>query len=312
MSTTVNRSVFINCPFDQDYARLLRAIVFSLIDCDYVPRCALEKSDASEIRIQKIYAIIENCQHGIHDISRTGLDSKTNLPRFNMPLELGIFLGAKFIGSETQREKTCLVFDEHPNRYQMYLSDVAGQDISWHFNDPKQIVRRIRDWLADMSDTHIPSAAFIWDHYTTFIGELRHTCAELKQKPDELTYSDLVRHIRSYRANYSQKLTVGTLESPTSNPSASAIRQHIRSVKASDEKRNSYVILEKGASGYTYLQAVRETEDEWILEYQDGHMDEHYQAEMSPDTEGIVARFLLYADADERWRADINWIQISL
>jgi hypothetical protein len=199
MKTTTNRNVFVNCPFDEAYAPMLRGIVFTIVDCEFIARCALEKSDASEIRIQKIYRIIEECAYGIHDISRTELDKKSNLPRFNMPLELGIFLGAKFIGTGVQRTKSCLVFDQHPHRYQMYLSDVAGQDIAWHSNEPKQIVRRVRDWLSDLGDTPIPTAGFVWDHYTTFLAELRHTCSVIKQRPDELTYSDLLRHIKKYR-----------------------------------------------------------------------------------------------------------------
>jgi hypothetical protein len=312
MNTTSNRNVFINCPFDEAYAPMLRAIVFTLVDCAFVPRCALERSDASEIRIQKIYRIIEQCQHGIHDISRTQLDKKSKLPRFNMPLELGIFLGAKFIGADSQREKTCLVFDQHPHRYQMYLSDVAGQDISWHSNDPREVVRRVRDWVADMSDTHTPTFAFIWNHYTTFLGELRHTSSELKQRPDELTYSDLLRHIQRFRAAYAEKLVLGTTEEPISNPTPSDIKRSIRSIKPADSKRTSYVILNKGASGYTYLQAIRETDGQWTLEYQDGHVDEHYQAAAMLDTEEVVARFLLYAEADESWRFEVDWVSIEI
>lgn len=312
MNTTSNRNVFINCPFDEAYAPMLRAIAFTLVDCAFVPRCALERSDASEIRIQKIYRIIEQCQHGIHDISRTELDKKSKLPRFNMPLELGIFLGAKFIGADSQREKTCLVFDQHPNRYQMYLSDVAGQDISWHSNDPREVVRRVRDWVAGMSDTHTPTSGFIWDHYVTFLGELRHTCSELKQRPDELTYPDLLRHIQTFRAAYSEKLVLGTAEEPISNPTPSDIKRSIRSIKPSDSTRTSYVILDKGASSYTYLQAVREADGEWVLEYQDGHLDEHYQARAMLDTEEVVARFLLYAEADESWRSEVDWVSIEI
>ncbi|HSK78226.1 MAG TPA: hypothetical protein VLQ45_17365, partial [Thermoanaerobaculia bacterium] len=292
MSPAANRNVFINCPFDEAYAPMLRAVAFAIVDCQFLPRCALENSDASEIRIQKIYQTIAQCQYGVHDISRTGLEKKTKFPRFNMPLELGIFLGAKFIGDENQRRKSCLVFDEHPNRYQMYLSDISGQDICWHSNDPKEAVSHIRNWLASIADTHIPTSGFIWDHYTTFGGELRHACSVLKQRPDELTYPDLLRHIRNFRETYFESLVVGTLDSPLHNPSAVDIKKSIRSVKPSDAKRDSYVILGKGSSGYTYIQAVREVDGKWVLEYQDGHLDEHYQADALLETEDIVSAFL--------------------
>src|SRR5215211_6735606 len=64
-------SVFINCPFDLDYAPLLRSMMFAVVDCGFVRRTALDVSDASEVRIQKIYNIIGACRLSIHDLSRT-------------------------------------------------------------------------------------------------------------------------------------------------------------------------------------------------------------------------------------------------
>jgi hypothetical protein len=87
--------VFINCPFDAAYRPLFEGIVFAVHDCGYIARCSLEVTDASQVRIEKISGIIASCKFGIHDISRTELDAATRLPRFNMPLELGMFLGAK-------------------------------------------------------------------------------------------------------------------------------------------------------------------------------------------------------------------------
>lgn len=99
------RDVFINCPFDDDFAPGFRALVFGVIGCGYRARCAREVDDAAETRIEKLYRIIEQSRYGIHDISKTELDSDSGLPRFNMPLELGIFLGAKRYGREDQRKK---------------------------------------------------------------------------------------------------------------------------------------------------------------------------------------------------------------
>ncbi|HET7464833.1 MAG TPA: hypothetical protein VFJ82_26555, partial [Longimicrobium sp.] len=81
-------SVFVNCPFDAEYLPIFRAVFFAVHDCGYLARCALEADDSGEVRIAKINQIIRECRHGIHDISRTELDDRENLPRFNMPLEL--------------------------------------------------------------------------------------------------------------------------------------------------------------------------------------------------------------------------------
>lgn len=81
------KNVFINCPFDNKYSPLFDAIIFTIFDCGFIPRCTKEEEDSSNIRIDKIYRIIEECQFAVHDISRIELDKNNNMPRFNMPLE---------------------------------------------------------------------------------------------------------------------------------------------------------------------------------------------------------------------------------
>ncbi len=140
-------SVFVNCPFDDAYKPMFEAIVFAVFDCGYRPRCALEAYDAGEARIEKIVALVRNCRLGVHDISRTELNA-ASLPRFNMPFELGLFLGAKRFGNAVQRRKICLVLDREPYRYQAFLSDIAGQDIAAHGGEPARAIGAVRDWLA--------------------------------------------------------------------------------------------------------------------------------------------------------------------
>src|SRR6266568_5262619 len=162
------RSVFLNYPFDESYAPLAEALVFAVMDCGFHVRCAKESSDASSVRIHKIYELIRGSRLSIHDLSRTELDPNTELPRFNMPLELGIFLGAKFLGDEQQRRKECLIFDKERYRYQKYVSDVAGQDIAIHNNDPRTLLARVRDWLATITDAVLPGGAILWDRFHRF------------------------------------------------------------------------------------------------------------------------------------------------
>jgi hypothetical protein len=64
---------------------------------------------------------------GVHDISMTELDRLTGLPRFNMPLELGLFLGAHRFGSKDQRRKVALILDRERYRCQAFISDIAGR-----------------------------------------------------------------------------------------------------------------------------------------------------------------------------------------
>ena len=95
-------NVFINCPFDRAYEPTLHAIVFAIIQCGYTVRCALETIDTGQTRIDKILKLIGECRFGVHDLSRVQRDEPNNLPRFNMPFELGLFLAARHFGDTAQ------------------------------------------------------------------------------------------------------------------------------------------------------------------------------------------------------------------
>lgn len=118
--------VFINCPFDPAYQPLFEALVFTVHHSGFVARCALEVSDSSKNRLSSIMDLIAECGYGIHDISRTQLDPATELPRFNMPLEFGIFLGCKRYGGPHDQVKRCLVLDQDRYRYQKFISDIVN------------------------------------------------------------------------------------------------------------------------------------------------------------------------------------------
>lgn len=183
-------SVFVNCPFDDAYKPMFEAIVFAVFDCGYRPRCALEAYDAGEVRIEKIAALVRNCRLGVHDISRTELNA-AGLPRFNMPFELGLFLGAKRFGNAVQRRKTCLVLDREPYRYQAFLSDIAGQDVAAHGGDPVRAIGAVRDWLAaGQRRRPPPGGAEIARRFGEFSEALPGILDDLRLERDEMTFSD--------------------------------------------------------------------------------------------------------------------------
>lgn len=186
--------VFVNCPFDDDYRPLFEAVVFTLHDCGYVAHSALEVTDASQVRIDKVSMLIGACKLGLHDISRTELDATTGLPRFNMPLELGLFLGAKRFGTGRQRQKNCLIMDVDRYRYQKFISDIAGQDIVAHAGNVAQAIRIVRDWLSDAEprSVRMPSGTVIWQRYEQFRRDLPATCARNGLIADELTFNEFV------------------------------------------------------------------------------------------------------------------------
>jgi len=159
-------NVFVNCPFDEEYKEIFDALIFTIFDCGFVPRCALEADDSGDIRIEKLFSLIVQSKYGFHDISRTELCTPNKLPRFNMPLELSMFLGVKKSGDAAQKRKNCVIFDSKPYRYQKFISDIAGQDIRNHHKKPMETVIGIRNWLSTSSRRKsIPGGTEIWKRY---------------------------------------------------------------------------------------------------------------------------------------------------
>jgi hypothetical protein len=189
-SDEYERNVFINCPFDDDYAPLFEAIVFAINDAGFRPKCARERLDSSQIRLQKIIELISVSRYSIHDLSRTALDTASSLPRFNMPLELGIDLGCKAFSTDCAN-KSFLIFDSEQYRFQKFVSDLGGQDIHQHGNDAKSAVTRVRDWLRTESGrTDIPGGTAIFNRYVNFRADQPAICAELKLDLAQLTFLD--------------------------------------------------------------------------------------------------------------------------
>lgn len=188
-----DKNVFINCPFDEKYLRQFRAIIFTVHDIGFRARSALEASNAGTVRITKIQDIIASCKYGIHDLSRTQLDRTHRLPRFNMPLELGIDLGCKRFGIGHQQEKVILILDIERFRYQRFISDIAGQDIYAHGGTQRGTITQVRDWLRpelDPKKVIIPSGEDILRRFRAFQRDLPSICRRLRWNPEHLGFVD--------------------------------------------------------------------------------------------------------------------------
>ncbi|MGB3930858.1 MAG: hypothetical protein WBL20_18080 [Sphingobium sp.] len=185
--------VFINCPFDPDFKPIFQALIFTIFACGFRPRSARELDDGGQTRIEKLYGLIQECRYGIHDLSRTELDDKNQLPRFNMPLELGLFLGAKRYGDVAQRDKRLLILDIERFRYQKFISDLAGMDIHEHGGKAEAAVRETRHWLANVSRRQIASSDKVVRSYDQFIADLPALAAALEFDPNKIPYVDFER-----------------------------------------------------------------------------------------------------------------------
>lgn len=144
--TTDARNVFVNVPFDDAYAPLFDALVFAIMACGYRVRCALEADDSGDIRLDKLVALIRESPRSIHDLSRIDLGDNL-LPRFNMPFELGLAMGAKRFGGPARRRDLIKIMVQESFRLPAYLSDLGGNDPTAHRGDPVAVIRIVRNFL---------------------------------------------------------------------------------------------------------------------------------------------------------------------
>jgi hypothetical protein len=188
--------VFINCPFDDSYDPILRGIVFAIYACSYRPRCALEENDSGDLRFDRLCAIIAACDFAVHDLSRTDLSGEAQAPRFNMPFELGLYLGAKRFGGPRQKRKRTLILAESRARWAPSISDLAGLDPVFHNDKPERAIRAVRDFLyATPEAKRLPGETALLADYAHFQRDLpalaraaRQTLAEAQRYSNYVTF----------------------------------------------------------------------------------------------------------------------------
>lgn len=181
------KSVFINCPFDEKYVEILYAITFAVVYSGFIPRSALEAVNSGEERLDKIVKIVRECGLSLHDISRVERVEAGALPRFNMPFECGIFYGAMSLGSKVHKKKQFLVLDSEPYRYQRTMSDIAGKDPQCHKDDPLQAIACVRSFL-NRKDGGIPLPGdqHFLDEYARFKVDLPIVLAKMHITEQEI------------------------------------------------------------------------------------------------------------------------------
>jgi hypothetical protein len=190
-----DRSLFINCPFDADYLPLLQLLVFTVLECGLEPRIALEQADSGQDRFHKIRSLIQSCRFSIHDISRIEPLNEGDLPRFNMPFELGLDLGGRYYGAGCLTGKQCLILERERYRYQKVLSDLSGHDIRAHRGDPVTLVTEVRNWLKVATRQLLPSGYSIWKRYSQFQRDLKITFKLRRYSARDIQFLEMVEYM---------------------------------------------------------------------------------------------------------------------
>lgn len=200
------QNVFINCPFDNDYFKLLKPLLFTLCYIDLKPQIS-ETSDSGEIRLHNIKGLIENSCYSIHDLSRMEPLNENDLPRFNMPFECGIDFGIKLSDPKKYKDKKFLILEKERYRYQKVISDISGNDIKAHKNQPEEIVKVVRDWFKSINNG-IPRHKEIWLAFNEFEFDYEEILTEEGYDPKDinaLTFSDIIENINAWIKEYKKK-----------------------------------------------------------------------------------------------------------
>lgn len=173
MSATVgfDRSVFVNCPFDEAYRPLLRSLLFTITYVGLKPRIAIEALDSGAPRIEKIIGLIASCRYAIHDLSRLQAKAAGEFYRLNMPFELGVDVGCRLFGNRRLSAKRCLILEVDRYRYHAAISDLSGSDIAAHHSEPQTMVAEARNWLNHQAGLRAPGPELIWTAFGDFTAE---------------------------------------------------------------------------------------------------------------------------------------------
>lgn len=161
MPPPFERSVFINCPFDPDFAPILQAIAFCVVYLGFAPRLAPENADNAVARLDRIAELIRESKYAIHDLSRCKGAVADEYVRMNMPFELGLDYGCRRYGDGGLAEKSILVLERTRYDYQKALSDISGWDIRAHDGDFEKAILHVRAWLVATAGAEPVGAARI-------------------------------------------------------------------------------------------------------------------------------------------------------
>jgi hypothetical protein len=136
------KSVFLNVPYDEEFSGIYVAYIVGLYQLGLVPHLASE-IPGGDRRLDKIFKLIRSCRYSIHDLSRVEMgDAPTAVPRFNMPLELGMTITWQRLHPSRH---DWFVWESDHYRIQRSASDLNGTDACIHNGTPEGVLRELRN-----------------------------------------------------------------------------------------------------------------------------------------------------------------------
>lgn len=189
-------AIFINCPFDDEYLPLLRALLFVSRFYGLDVKIASTDLDSKSNRLARIISLMRESKYSVHDLSKMKSVKEDEYYRMNMPFELGLDYG---IGGN---EKVFLIFENEPYKLKIALSDINGWDVRPHLDNPEKLIMEFRKWIVvnrELSKT-LKSYSYsdIWYKYNDFYGSFSDFMTIHNLKDEEISVTEYLEYIDSF------------------------------------------------------------------------------------------------------------------
>ena len=196
-----DNAIFINCPFDNGYLPLLRALLFVARFYGLEIKIASSELDSKSNRLTRIIVLMKESKYSVHDLSKMRSNQEGEFYRMNMPFELGLDYG---IGGD---DKVFLIFENEPYNLKIALSDINGWDVRPHLDNPETLVMEFRRWIVVNRDLPPKLKSFsssdIWYKYNDFYGSFSDYMTINHLKDEEISIPEYLEFIDKYFVNTS-------------------------------------------------------------------------------------------------------------
>ena len=124
-----------------------------------------------------------------------------DLPRFNMPYELGLDIGSIEYGSRKLKSKKILILESEKYHYLKVISDISGQDISSHDDDPKKLLSRVITWFESISP---PIGGYgvthVWTSYNKCLAEIANILSSnyTEDEIKNMTIAPFIKYVKDW------------------------------------------------------------------------------------------------------------------
>ena len=101
-----------------------------------------------------------------------------------------------------------LILEKEQYRYQKVISDISGNDIKSHRNEPELLIKAVRDWFKP-TIADIPFYKAIWLAYIEFESDFENTLRSSGYNPkdiNELTFCDIIEYMTIWSESFQAKL----------------------------------------------------------------------------------------------------------